>query len=120
MAMTRRKNSYVRFPRSGHVRIPTDGRRAAAAGLSLHSPCRPAAVFVQRLLYAGVRAFGPRLLPGERSPWDHPVPDDQWHEMLDRWTDSVGRIDSAAIIQRSETPDSSPPARRSVLLMVED
>lgn len=103
MQMTEASASRIRFPSSGHISIPARGRMEAAAGLSLHSTCRPVALFAQRLLYAGVRMFGPRLLPGERTGWTPPLPEERWETLLDEWRGHVGAIDSVALYHRPQT-----------------
>lgn len=92
----------VRFPGSGHIWIPCSGRRAAAAGLSMHSPCAPVKVLAQRALYVGVRILGPRLIPGERAMWRTPLPDDEWTTVLQAWREAVGEFDSLAMYLRPQ------------------
>lgn len=60
------------------------------------------AVLAQRVLYAGVRILGPRIIPGAREPWEHPLPEDRWRDLVDRWSGSVGRVDSAAMYYRPQ------------------
>ncbi|MCW3158758.1 hypothetical protein [Micropruina sonneratiae] len=92
----------VRFPSSGHIWVPQHGRRAAAAGLSMHSPCRPLKVLAQRVLYLGVRAFGSRVLPGERDSWEDPLPQDQWQQVLAELRSHTGSFDSLVLYRRPQ------------------
>lgn len=92
----------VRFPSAGHIWIPRRGRRAAAAGLSMHSPCAPAKVMAQRALYAGVRLLGSRLIPGERATWSPDMPHDEWAALLETWSRAAGDFDSIAIYSRPQ------------------
>lgn len=92
----------VRFPSSGHIWVPISGRRSAAAGLSLHSPCKPIKVLAQRTLYLAVRAFGPAVLPGERASWGIPLPEDQWREIVQQWRAEVGGFDAIALYRRPQ------------------
>ncbi|HKT57436.1 MAG TPA: phosphotransferase [Microbacterium sp.] len=93
----------IRFPASGHIWIPAHGRRAAASGLSMHSPCHPLKVLAQRALWAGVRVAGPRLIPGERVTWQPPVPDEEWQSLLAQWRDAAGAFDGIAVYHRPQT-----------------
>ena len=93
----------IRFPASGHIWIPAHGRRAAASGLSMHSPCRPLKVLAQRALWAGVRVAGPRLIPGERVVWQAPLPDDDWQGLLTQWRDAAGPFDGLTVYHRPQT-----------------
>lgn len=101
--MTEPGAASIRFPHSGHIRIPARGRRAAAAGVALHSSCKPLAVLAQRLLYTGVRLLGPGLIPGQRVPWSAPLPEVQWGALLNEWSDHVGPIDSIALYHRPQS-----------------
>lgn len=100
--MTESGASSIRFPHSGHIRIPAHGRRAAAAGVALHSSCKPLVVLAQRFLYTGVRLFGPGLIPGERVPWSAPLSEDNWGALLHEWGEHVGLIDSIALYHRPQ------------------
>ena len=92
----------VRFPGSGHIWVPRSGRRAAAAGLSLYSPCLPVAVFAQRLLYLGVRVLGSGAIPGRRESWTDPVDEPVWEELLETWHELFGSWDSIALYHRPQ------------------
>ena len=95
-------DQLIRFPADGHIWVPTRGHRAAAAGISLHSPCRPSRVFAQRLLYLGVRVFGPKVVPGERVDWSPPLEQSAWEQLLDRWKAEVGPFDAIALYHRPQ------------------
>jgi hypothetical protein len=92
----------IRFPASGHIWIPEAGRRAAAAGLSMHSPCHPMKVLAHRGLYLGVRLVGSRIIPGERAAWEPPLPADEWESLQDAWRGHVGRFDGVALYRRPQ------------------
>ena len=90
------------MPGAPHIWIPLSGRHAAAAGLSMHSPCAPVKVMAQRVWYAAVRLAGPRLIPGRRSTWSPPLPEDEWAAVLDAWRRTVGEFDSLAMYLRPQ------------------
>lgn len=92
----------IRFPSSGHIWIPAHGRRAAAAGLSMHSPCRIPAVLAQRALFAAVLVAGPRVIPGERASWAPPLPDDEWAHVLREWEHATGGFDALSLYRRPQ------------------
>ena len=63
--------SAVRFPPSDvGVTLPRDSRRAAAAGITMYTASKPAALAIQWLAWLWVRTVGPRLLPGPRESID--------------------------------------------------
>jgi hypothetical protein len=68
----------------------------------MHSPCAPVKVLAQRVLYAGVRVVGPRLIPGERVAWTAPLPEDEWSALLQAWRDTAGGFDSLAMYLRPQ------------------
>ncbi|MFT4295306.1 MAG: hypothetical protein QM582_07830 [Micropruina sp.] len=92
----------VRFPRTGHIWIPRHGRRAAAAGIAMHSPCRPIAVAAQRALYLAVRVAGSRVIPGERGVRTDPLPDPEWRDLLEQWQSVVGSFDDLVLYRRPQ------------------
>jgi len=92
----------IRFPRTGHIWIPLRGRRIAAAGIAMHSPCRPTRVLAQRALYLAVRLLGPRVIPGERSGWEDPLPDPEWADVLAAWRRSCGHFDNLVLYRRPQ------------------
>ncbi len=96
----------VRFPASGHIWVPASGRRGAAAGVSMHSPCTIPAVFAQRVLWSAVRIFGPWVLPGVRESWDEPVAHSTWEHFTAEWIEAFGRWDSAALYRRPQASRS--------------
>ena len=93
----------IRFPSTGHIWVPQRGHRAAAAGISMHSPRRPTRVLAQRALYLGVRVLGSRVVPGERSEWQPPLPETEWHHLLAAWRAVVGDFDSLVLYRRPQT-----------------
>lgn len=92
----------IRFPRSGHIWIPVTGRRAAAAGIAMHSPCRSHIVWAQRALYLAVLVAGPRIIPGERGRWVTPVEEDVWSVLLESWSSCVGKFDELVLYRRPQ------------------
>lgn len=94
--------SSIRFPSTGHIWIPRHGRRAAAAGLSLHSPCKPLSVLAQRMIYVAVRAVGSGVIPGTRADWPTPVDESSWGELLAQWRSHVGSFDAVALYLRPQ------------------
>lgn len=92
----------IRFPTSGHIWVPGSSARAAAAGLSMHSPCTAPAVLAHRLLFGAVRIVGARVLPGERASWPDPIDPDSWRECVRDWQELVGAWDSVALYQRPQ------------------
>jgi hypothetical protein len=93
----------VRFPRTGHIWVPRSSARAAAAGLSMHSPCVPWKVLAQRALYAAVRLGGARILPGARASWDDPVEPAVFADFAGQWRDAFGSWDSAVLYSRPQS-----------------
>jgi hypothetical protein len=93
----------VRFPRTGHIWVPRSSARAAAAGLSMHSPCVPWKVLGQRALYAAVRLGGSRILPGARASWDDPVEPAVFADFAGQWREAFGSWDSAALYSRPQS-----------------
>lgn len=93
----------IRLVRNEHIWVPRSSGRAAAAGMSMHSPCRPVAVFAQRALYGAVRLLGPRVLPGKRASWVDPLPHDTWETFVDEWRQLFGTWDSAALYRRPQS-----------------
>lgn len=93
----------IRFPPSGSVWVPRSGRRAAAAGLSLYSPCAPLVVLGQRALYAAVRTVGPWVVPGPRARWSDPA-GEAWDALMSAWREALGGWDAIALYRR---PDAS-------------
>jgi hypothetical protein len=93
----------VRFPATGHIWVPRASARAAASGLSMHSPCVPWKVLAQRVLYAGVRLGGARFLPGERASWDDPIASAVFTDFVRQWRDAFGVWDSAALYRRPQS-----------------
>lgn len=97
----------VRFPGDGHIWAPAGaGRRAAAAGIAMHSPCRPTRVLAQRALYLAVRLVGARAIPGRRAAWDPPLEDGTWLQLLDAWRDLTGPFDAIALYRRPQAARS--------------
>jgi hypothetical protein len=104
---------YKSFPPGWeHLKIPTSSRRAALTGLSLYAACRRRAVWGQRIAWAGVALFGPRVLPGIARPWT-PIGEDLWEEISRRWRSEVGSFDAVAGYQRTV---SSRPGFAALLL----
>ena len=93
----------VRFPGTGHIWVPRASARAAAAGLSMHSPCVPWKVLAQRALYVAVRLGGARVLPGTRASWDDPLEPDVWADFVHEWREVFGAWDSAALYRRPQS-----------------
>ncbi len=92
---------YKRFPPvQGHLRIPASSRRAALAGLSMYTPCKPLGVCIHRAAWAIVWLFGPRALPGHKQSWFPPLEQALWSELVARWRKALGPFDTAAIYQR--------------------
>ena len=92
----------IRLLGNEHIWVPRSSGRAAAAGLSMHSPCKPHVVFAQRALYGAVRFLGPRVLPGSRDTWDDPVPAETWEDFVGQWHSVFGDWDSAALYRRPQ------------------
>lgn len=92
----------IRLLKNEHIWVPRISGRAAAAGLSMHSPCRPTAVFIQRALYGAVRLLGPHALPGSRDSWEDPVPSGVWESFVEEWHALFGAWDSAALYRRPQ------------------
>lgn len=93
----------IRLPRNGHIWVPRSTARAAAAGLSMFSPCKPTGVFLQRALFATVRILGPWALPGSRELWSVPVPSPTWERFIDEWRSLFGAWDSVALYRRPQS-----------------
>ena len=92
---------YKSFPPGWeHLKIPTSSRRAALAGLSLYSASRTPAVWAQRIAWAGVALFGPRILPGRARAWT-PIDEDVWEELSRRWLSELGPFDAVAGYRRT-------------------
>lgn len=96
----------VRFPASGHIWVPARGHRAAAAGVSMHSPCTIPAVFAQRVLWSAVRIFGPRVLPGARGVWEEPITRATWEQFEAEWVEAFGWWDSVSLYRRPQASRS--------------
>lgn len=92
----------IRFPRTGHIWIPRRGRRAPAAGIAMHSPCRPVAVAAQRALYLAARVAGSWVIPGERGVRADPLPEPEWQELVARWQTVVGSFDELVLYRRPQ------------------
>lgn len=92
----------IRFPASRHIWVPRSGRRAAAAGISMHSPCRPIKVWAQRALYLGVRTIGPRIIPGPHASWAEVIDSQLWQQLEETWSSHVGRFDAASMYMRPQ------------------
>ncbi len=92
----------IRFPSSGHIWVPRSGGRAAAAGMSMYSPCALPAVFAQRALYVAVRVLGPRIMPGRRDAWSDPIESEVWEAFVDEWHAAFGAWDSMALYRRPQ------------------
>ncbi|HET9011444.1 MAG TPA: phosphotransferase, partial [Gemmatimonadaceae bacterium] len=94
--------SYKAFPPSwGPLRIPLSSRRAALAGLSLYSACRPRALLAQRTAWVSVALLGPRALTGRSAPWD-PIPPAEWQALEEAWRAEFGAFDEIAGYQRTD------------------
>ena len=93
----------IRPPTIGHIWVPRSSARAAASGMSMHSPCARPVVFAQRALYGAIRVFGPRILPGPRETWDDPLESDVWGMFVDQWRSEFGTWDSAALYRRPQS-----------------
>lgn len=91
----------IRFPPSGFVWVPRAGRREAAAGLSMYSPCAPLVVLAQRALYAAVRTVGPWVMPGPRATWAEPA-GDAWDALCAAWRATLGEWDAVALYHRPD------------------
>lgn len=92
----------IRVPSIPHIWIPARDGRSAAIGLSMYSPCRPAIVAGQRLLWAATRLGGSRVLPGRRTEWADPVDGDVWSRMSADWRSEFGAWDSVALYKRPQ------------------
>ena len=89
---------HKRFPpRWDHLLVPTSSRRAALAGLSLYTACRPGPLLVLRLVRVTVGLAGPRILPGPSVSWVPPLLPDVWADLLVRWRLEIGHFDDVAI-----------------------
>lgn len=82
-------------PGLGQLRIPTRSKSDALRGLEMFPACGQGAVWAQRAACAGVKVFGPAILPGRSRPWT-PVSDGIWSELLAMWQRRFGRVDAIA------------------------
>jgi hypothetical protein len=96
---------FKRFPpQSGVVRVPTSSRASALAGLTMYSPCRPAAVFAHRMAWVTTALFGPVILPGRARPWICPIESQIWSDLLEAWSNVIGAFDTFAVYERPPGP----------------
>lgn len=87
-------------PGTETVHVPTTSRRAALAGLSLLTACRPEVVRAQKRAWRITSLLGPRALRGKPRPWAPPMRDDVWAFLLGTWRREAGDFDSLAASER--------------------
>lgn len=93
----------VKMPGLSHIEIPMSGRRAAVAGISMRSMCRPLSVTIQRAAAAAVMLAGPRVIPGQRSIRSIPVPAPEWAALRTAWRSAVGSWDDEVLYRRPQS-----------------
>jgi hypothetical protein len=90
--------SHIAFPPpSGPLLLPTSGRRAFRAGISLWSATRLRARIVQRALWLTGGALGPGLVPGRRHRRIEVLPDAVRAEHHTVWCEWFGVYDEQAV-----------------------
>lgn len=94
---------YKDFPPGwNHILVPTASRTTAHIGLAMYTPCRWKGELSQNIAWAGVRMFGPGVLPGRTVSWDPPEPRDRWERLMRRIRKSVGDFDHHVVYERRE------------------
>lgn len=76
--------------------------------------CKGKSAVMQRVASLAVSAFGPHVLPGERTDFDPPTQLDVWNDLLRHWSTELGRFNDVAIHLRR------PAKRRGASLLLLD
>lgn len=92
---------YKNFPPGWeNIKVPLDSKAATLAGIGTYAPCLPKGIWGQRAMWTLVRLAGPRALPGRSFEWTPPLEPDDWQQLLDVMTSTVGPFDAHTVYER--------------------
>jgi hypothetical protein len=89
-------------PLLGHVKVPVGSRTAAAAATLLYTPSKPLPALLHRVGHLLVKMLGPGVLPGRAVPWDPPIAEADWEDLLAGIRQTSGPFDSFAVHERRQ------------------
>jgi len=96
-------NRYKPFPPGwNNIQVPTHRRSATLAGIATYGPCAARGVWAQRAAWGLVTLGGPRLLPGRTRGWQPSLAADDWAQLQDDLTATVGPFDSHTVYERRD------------------